>query len=194
MVRRLLTDTRPTWRGSMKPSPRARWRSTAHQDQRRATDTAIVGVGALTAGAALATVTDARDFKNGRQFAAWQGLVPRQDSSRRQSPAGPHHPARRHLSSRLLTQGARSALQAALTSAPRATRLQAWMVTTACARRLSQDLGGDRQQARADDLGQSRQGQGLRSRCLAPLDPFGRRRHPRRAAWPRKPQTRKRNH
>jgi len=43
--------------------------------------TAISGVGALTAAAVLATVTDARDFKNGRQFAAWQGVVPRQDSS-----------------------------------------------------------------------------------------------------------------
>ena len=43
--------------------------------------TAINGVGPLTAAAVLATVTDARDFKNGRQFAAWQGIVPRQDSS-----------------------------------------------------------------------------------------------------------------
>ena len=35
---------------------------------------AITGVGPLTA-AVIATVTDARDFKNGRAFAAWQGVV-----------------------------------------------------------------------------------------------------------------------
>src|SRR6202171_3818583 len=50
--------------------------------------TAITGVGALTAAATLATVTDARDFKNGRQFAAWQGLVPSQGSSGGKSRGG----------------------------------------------------------------------------------------------------------
>ena len=91
--------------------------------------TAITGVGALTAAAVLATVSDARDFKNGRQFAAWQGLVPRQDSSGGHTRLG-------HITKRgdtylrgLLTQGARSALQAALTKEPlRRTRLQAWIV------------------------------------------------------------------
>ena len=91
--------------------------------------TAITGVGALTAAATLATVTDARDFKNGRQFAAWQGVVPRQDSSGGKTRLG-------HITKRgdsylrgLLTQGARSALQAALTQEPlRRTRLQAWIV------------------------------------------------------------------
>ncbi len=39
------------------------------------------GVGPLTATALLATVGDIREFKNGRQFAAWLGLVPRQWSS-----------------------------------------------------------------------------------------------------------------
>ena len=42
---------------------------------------AINGVGPLTIAAVLATVTDAHDFKNGRAFAAWQGVVPRQHSS-----------------------------------------------------------------------------------------------------------------
>lgn len=90
---------------------------------------AISGVGALTAAATLATVTDARDFKNGRQFAAWQGLVPRQDSSGGKSRLG-------HITKRgdtylrgLLTQGARSALQVALTKEPLLrTRLQCWIV------------------------------------------------------------------
>lgn len=42
---------------------------------------AIPGVGALTASALVASVGDAKTFRNGRQLAAWLGLVPRQDSS-----------------------------------------------------------------------------------------------------------------
>lgn len=38
----------------------------------------IPGVGAVTATAVLASVGDARQFQNGRQFAAWLGLTPRQ--------------------------------------------------------------------------------------------------------------------
>jgi transposase len=42
---------------------------------------AIPGIGPLTASALVASIADARAFKNGRQVAAWLGLVPRQDSS-----------------------------------------------------------------------------------------------------------------
>jgi transposase len=41
----------------------------------------IPGVGPKTATAVLASVADATVFKNGRQFSAWLGLVPRQSSS-----------------------------------------------------------------------------------------------------------------
>ena len=41
----------------------------------------IPGMGPITASAIVATVGDAREFKNGRQLAAWPGLVPRQYSS-----------------------------------------------------------------------------------------------------------------
>jgi transposase len=41
----------------------------------------IPGIGPLTASALVASVGDAKVFHNGRQFAAWLGLVPRQDSS-----------------------------------------------------------------------------------------------------------------
>jgi transposase len=49
----------------------------------RASETAerlmtIPGIGAVTATAMLASIGDPRQFKNGRQFAAWLGLVPRQ--------------------------------------------------------------------------------------------------------------------
>jgi len=43
--------------------------------------TQIPGVGPITATAIVAAVGDPQIFKNGRQFAAWLGLVPRQHSS-----------------------------------------------------------------------------------------------------------------
>jgi transposase len=41
----------------------------------------VEGVGPLTATAIVAAIADGRAFRNGRQFAAWLGLVPRQHSS-----------------------------------------------------------------------------------------------------------------
>ena len=73
----------------------------------------IRGIGPTTALAIVATVGDAREFKNGRQFAAWIGLVPAQHSTGGKSRLG-------HISKRgdaylrnLLVQGARSVLQVA---------------------------------------------------------------------------------
>lgn len=42
---------------------------------------AIPGVGVLTATAVVASVGDARQFRNSRQMAAWMGLVPKQHST-----------------------------------------------------------------------------------------------------------------
>jgi transposase len=42
---------------------------------------AVEGIGPLTATALVAAISDGKAFKNGRQFAAWLGLVPRQHSS-----------------------------------------------------------------------------------------------------------------
>ena len=42
---------------------------------------AIPGIGPITASAIVATVGNALEFKNGRQLAAWLGLVPKQHSS-----------------------------------------------------------------------------------------------------------------
>lgn len=73
----------------------------------------IRGIGATTALAIVATVGNAREFKNGRQFAAWIGLVPGQYSTGGRARLG-------HISKRgdaylrnLLVQGARSVLQTA---------------------------------------------------------------------------------
>ncbi len=41
----------------------------------------VPGIGRLTASALRASIGNARSFKNGREFAAWLGLVPRQYSS-----------------------------------------------------------------------------------------------------------------
>lgn len=43
--------------------------------------TAIPGIGPLTASALVASIGDAKSFENGRQLAAWLGLVPRQHST-----------------------------------------------------------------------------------------------------------------
>ncbi len=41
----------------------------------------IPGIGPMTASALVASIGDARNFKNGRQLAAWLGIVPRQHST-----------------------------------------------------------------------------------------------------------------
>jgi len=42
---------------------------------------AVEGIGPVTATAVVAAISDGHAFRNGRQFAAWVGLVPRQHSS-----------------------------------------------------------------------------------------------------------------
>jgi transposase len=86
---------------------------------------AIRGIGATTALAIVATVGNAREFKNGRQFAAWIGLVPNQHSTGGKARLG-------HISKRgdaylrnLLVQGARSVLH---TAAGRQDRLSRWIL------------------------------------------------------------------
>jgi len=90
---------------------------------------AIVGVGPMTASAVAATVTNARDFKNGRQMAAWLGLVPKQFSSGGKTSLGKITKRGDTYLRGLLTGGARSALIAAMRRPPaQRTRLQDWMI------------------------------------------------------------------
>ena len=58
----------------------------------------LCGVGPVTASALVATVDDFKQFKNGRQFSAWMGLVPRQSSSGGKAVLGRDHQARRRIS------------------------------------------------------------------------------------------------
>jgi transposase len=90
---------------------------------------ALTGVGELTASALLATVANPRDFKNGRQMAAWTGLVPCQNSSGGKQRLGVITKRGDSYLRGLLTQGARSTLQVALKREPlRRSRLQQWIV------------------------------------------------------------------
>jgi transposase len=58
-----------------------RLRVAARSDERCKRLEEIPGVGYLTATAIVAAVGNPHDFKNGRQFAAWLGLVPKQNST-----------------------------------------------------------------------------------------------------------------
>jgi len=51
------------------------------QDEQAKQAVKVIGVGPLTASAVVATVSDLKQFKNGAQFGAWMGLIPRQHSS-----------------------------------------------------------------------------------------------------------------
>ncbi|MFP3647270.1 transposase [Paraburkholderia sp. SIMBA_054] len=86
---------------------------------------AVIRIGPLTASAAVATVGDAHLFKNGRQFAAWLGTMPKQASSGGKTRLGRITKQGNTYLRTLLFQGARSAV----TSAHRRTdRLSRWIV------------------------------------------------------------------
>lgn len=68
------------------------------------------GVGPSTATAIVASIGNGHEFKNGRQFSAWLGLVPRQNSSGGKARLGSITKAGDNFIRMLLVQGARSVL------------------------------------------------------------------------------------
>jgi transposase len=86
----------------------------------------VPGVGPLTALATVATVGDARDFANGRQFAAWLGLVPRQWSTGGRARLGRITKRGDPYLRTLLILGARAAIQVA---ARRNDKLSRWVLS-----------------------------------------------------------------
>jgi transposase len=89
----------------------------------------ICGVGAVTASALVATIGNPADFRNGRQMAAWAGLVPKQNSSGGKSRLGKITKRGDSYLRGLLTLGARSTLQVALKRDPlKRSRLEQWIV------------------------------------------------------------------
>ena len=90
--------------------------------QRAAT---LTGIGPVTASAAIATVGDFKQFKNGAQFGAWIGLTPRQRSSGGKNNLGGITKRGDTYLRTLLVQGAKSAL---MTAHKRQDKISSWVV------------------------------------------------------------------
>ena len=111
----------------------ARIEAHAKADARCVRLRALVGIGPLTADAVVASVGSAKEFKNGRQLAAWLGLVPTQHSSGGHARLGTISCRGEAYLRTLLIQGARSSLQRAkVVSAEKSTPEQIWIRQLAC--------------------------------------------------------------
>lgn len=73
----------------------------------------LMGIGPVTASAAVATVGDFHQFKNGAQFGAWLGLTPRQNSSGGKNSLGGITKRGDMYLRMLLIQGGKSAVMSA---------------------------------------------------------------------------------
>jgi transposase len=73
----------------------------------------IPGIGIIGATAIAATVTDPKAFRSGRDFAAWIGLVPRQDSTGGKQKLGPISKQGDRYLRRILVVGAHAVLRRA---------------------------------------------------------------------------------
>lgn len=108
----------------------ARIETHAREDERCVRLRAVIGIGAITADAAVATVGNAHEFKQGRQMSAWLGLVPIQHSSGGHAQLGAISCRGDAYLRTLLIQGARSGLQRAKAVAiEKATPEQLWIRT-----------------------------------------------------------------
>ena len=85
----------------------------------------LIGVGPVSASAAVATVGDFKQFKSGAQFAAWLGLVPRQHSSGGKDRLGGITKRGDTYLRTLLIQGAKSAV---MTAQGRGDRISKWVL------------------------------------------------------------------
>jgi len=73
----------------------------------------IPGIGIIGASAIASTITDPKAFRSGRDFAAWIGLVPRQDSTGGKQKLGPISKQGDRYLRRILVVGAHSVLRRA---------------------------------------------------------------------------------
>jgi transposase len=95
------------------------------QDHAASRAAQLHGVGELTASALVAAVGDMRQFASARQFSAWVGLVPSQNSSGGKSRLGRITKRGDDYLRTLLIQGAKSALLAA---PKRSDRISQWLL------------------------------------------------------------------
>lgn len=100
----------------------------AAEDERSRRLMQLQGIGATTASALVSTIGHGRDFKNGRQLAAWLGLVPGQYSSGGKTRLGSITKAGDGYLRTLLILGARAVLASA---ASKDDRLSRWAVALA---------------------------------------------------------------
>ena len=95
----------------------------ARRDERAKRIQKLSGVGPISASAIVSSVAQAHEFKNGRQFAAWLGLTPKQYSTGGKARLGRITAHGDAYLRTLLIMGARSMLQTALR---RTDRLARW--------------------------------------------------------------------
>ena len=106
----------------------ARIEAHARGDERCVRLRGIVGIGAITADAMVASLGKAQEFRNGRQLSAWLGMVPSQYSSGGHARLGAISCRGDGYLRTLLIQGARSSLQRAKSVATeKATPEQRWI-------------------------------------------------------------------
>jgi transposase len=98
----------------------------ARQDERARRLQQLSGVGPIGASAIVASVADGHEFKNGRQFAAWLGLTPKQHSTGGKTRLGRITAHGDPYLRTLLIMGARAMLQ---TASRRADRLARWALS-----------------------------------------------------------------
>jgi transposase len=94
-------------------------------DERAKRAAALLGVGPTTASAVVASVGDFKQFANARQFGAWLGLVPSQNSTGGKASLGRITKRGDDYLRTLLIQGAKSAV---MTAGKRSDRISQWLV------------------------------------------------------------------
>jgi transposase len=104
----------------------------ARDDPRAKQAQTLLGIGPIGASALVASVSDFRQFRSGRQLAAWLGITPSQHSSGGKSHLGAITKHGDDYLRMLLVQGAKSAI---LCSKPRDERVWLW------AKQLSERVG-----------------------------------------------------
>ena len=97
----------------------------ARSDDRAARAAALQGIGPIGASALVASVGDFRQFSSAKQFGAWLGLVPSQNSTGGKARLGRITKRGDDYLRTLLIQGAKSAV---MTAAKRSDRISQWLV------------------------------------------------------------------
>jgi transposase len=97
----------------------------ARSDERAAKASQLLGIGPITASALVATVDDFAQFRNARQFGAWLGLVPSQNSTGGKARLGRITKRGDDYLRTLLIQGAKAAV---MTAHKRSDRISQWLV------------------------------------------------------------------